>query len=125
MLKLGGPAIGIYNADHTERRRVFKVITGAMAPCPPAKAAYLARRLPLPVGFGAYLVPETIASEAGTTSASAMTVILPRDYDYLAEGDVVAVSALNRSIRVLYRRNSRHNTFLVTERCDNFCLMCS
>jgi His-Xaa-Ser system radical SAM maturase HxsC len=26
---------------------------------------------------------------------------------------------------VLYRKNSSHNNFLVTEQCDNFCLMCS
>jgi hypothetical protein len=28
-------------------------------------------------------------------------------------------------VRVLYRRSSRHNFFLVTERCNNYCLMCS
>ena len=28
-------------------------------------------------------------------------------------------------VRTLYRRKSHHNHFLVTERCDNFCVMCS
>ena len=28
-------------------------------------------------------------------------------------------------VRVLYRRNSRHNHFLLTERCNHYCLMCS
>jgi len=28
-------------------------------------------------------------------------------------------------IRVLYRRTSQHNSFLVTEQCNHYCLMCS
>jgi His-Xaa-Ser system radical SAM maturase HxsC len=44
--------------------------------------------------------------------------------DHLAEGDVVAADP-NGTIRTLYRRASPHNTILMTERCNSFCLMCS
>jgi His-Xaa-Ser system radical SAM maturase HxsC len=44
---------------------------------------------------------------------------------YLSDQDVVKFDSIKGSLNVLYRRNSRHNSFLVTERCNNYCLMCS
>jgi len=46
-------------------------------------------------------------------------------FDYLADGDIVGIRHGSRRFRTLFRRNSRHNSFLVTERCNNYCLMCS
>lgn len=46
-------------------------------------------------------------------------------FGYLADGDVFAIEGKSLRIRVLYRRASRHNAFLVTERCNHYCLMCS
>jgi His-Xaa-Ser system radical SAM maturase HxsC len=44
--------------------------------------------------------------------------------EYVSDGDVVALQPSGR-VNVLYRRQSRHNTILMTERCNSFCLMCS
>jgi len=44
--------------------------------------------------------------------------------EYLSDGDVVRLSP-DGSVSVLYRRSSRNNTILTTERCNSFCLMCS
>ena len=52
-------------------------------------------------------------------------VEVPTKYSYLADGDVVGFDHASRKFRTLYRRNSAHNSFLVTERCNNYCLMCS
>lgn len=52
-------------------------------------------------------------------------LIVPNDFDYLGDGDVVAVELERPALRVLYRRNSEHNSFLLTERCNHYCLMCS
>lgn len=52
-------------------------------------------------------------------------IVLPNDYGYLGDGDVLGISLDRPSIRVLYRRNSPHNSFLLTERCNHYCLMCS
>jgi His-Xaa-Ser system radical SAM maturase HxsC len=46
-------------------------------------------------------------------------------FAYLADGDIIGIHNPTRKFRTLFRRNSRHNSFLVTERCNNYCLMCS
>lgn len=51
--------------------------------------------------------------------------MLPEGLNYLADGDVVRLDPARGRIRVLYRRNSPSNSFLVTERCNHLCLMCS
>jgi len=52
-------------------------------------------------------------------------VVVPPKYGYLADGDVIGFDHASRKFRTLYRCNSAHNSFLVTERCNNYCLMCS
>ncbi|WP_375786905.1 His-Xaa-Ser system radical SAM maturase HxsC [Bradyrhizobium sp. Pha-3] len=52
-------------------------------------------------------------------------ITVPPKYDYLADSDVIGFDHASRKFRTLYRRNSAHNSFLVTERCNNYCLMCS
>lgn len=50
---------------------------------------------------------------------------LPSGFDYLGDGDIIGLHPRSRKLRVVYRRSSRHNSFLVTERCNHYCLMCS
>jgi His-Xaa-Ser system radical SAM maturase HxsC len=52
-------------------------------------------------------------------------IIVPAKYGYLGDGDVLGIDHVSRKFRTLFRRNSAHNSFLVTERCNNYCLMCS
>jgi His-Xaa-Ser system radical SAM maturase HxsC len=52
-------------------------------------------------------------------------VALPSRFGYLADGDIIGVHPQTRRFRTLYRRGSTHNSFLVTERCNHYCLMCS
>jgi len=52
-------------------------------------------------------------------------VRLPAEFAELGDGDVLRVQPETGRVRLLYRRSSGHNFFLVTERCNNFCLMCS
>jgi hypothetical protein len=47
------------------------------------------------------------------------------EYGYLGDGDVLGFDHSSRKFRTLFRRNSEHNSFLVTERCNDYCLMCS
>ncbi len=46
------------------------------------------------------------------------------DLAYLTNGDVVLMAPSGR-VSVLYRKSSKHNTILATERCNSLCLMCS
>jgi len=50
---------------------------------------------------------------------------IPTFLDYLAEGDVVRFDVARRTLRTIYRLKANQNSLLVTERCNNFCLMCS
>jgi His-Xaa-Ser system radical SAM maturase HxsC len=52
-----------------------------------------------------------------------ITIGLDPSFDYLDDGDVIALRA--GSVRTLYRKSAKHNGFLVTERCNHYCLMCS
>ena len=44
---------------------------------------------------------------------------------HLDTGDIIHVSADGRRVTVLWKNSARHNALLLTEQCDNYCLMCS
>jgi His-Xaa-Ser system radical SAM maturase HxsC len=90
-----------------------------------AQEAYLGTTGELPRGFGIYLTIKRNASALQGLPQGAPIVILPDVFDYIKHGDVLRVRPKSRDVRVLYRRNSPHNSFLVTERCHHYCLMCS
>lgn len=81
----------------------------------------------LPEGVGAVLVPESLASELVRRQPSlpCNTFAFGDELGYLADGDVVRISPERGEISVLYRRAASANSLLVTERCDNYCVMCS
>ncbi|MBE1551886.1 His-Xaa-Ser system radical SAM maturase HxsC [Mycobacterium sp. OAS707] len=66
-----------------------------------------------------------IGRDARPDGISLSYIRLPDGFAALGDGDVVGVYPQSGRVRVLYRRSSRHNFFLVTERCNNYCLMCS
>lgn len=76
---------------------------------------------PIPQGFRAVLV----WSPEGGTAYPANSYGLAPALHYLREGDLVRIDASRSGVTVLFRRNSPSNSLLVTERCDNYCLMCS
>jgi len=76
---------------------------------------------PLPTGFRGYLLHESAEPPAGLRDV----YLLGEEMRYLAHGDVVRIDARRQFVNALYRRSSQSNSLLVTERCDNFCVMCS
>ncbi len=50
---------------------------------------------------------------------------LEGQFDWLSPGDVIAIDTSAGRYRVLWRATAKHNAFLVTDRCDHYCLMCS
>lgn len=74
----------------------------------------------VPEGFGWYIFVDRPVSVTGGP-----TIELSSDFDYLADGDVLRLTPLKNGLRVLFRRNASINSFLLTERCNNLCLMCS
>lgn len=77
----------------------------------------------LPKGFGLVLVKSGL--KVATNHSDCDVVQLDSNLDYLADGDVIRFNPDNLAISVLYRRNANTNTFLLTERCNSYCLMCS
>jgi len=71
-------------------------------------------------GFAGYLF-----LEKPIDNPPANSYLIERDLSYLREGDIIRMDRRRNSLRTLYRKNSFHNSLLTTERCNNFCLMCS
>jgi len=76
----------------------------------------------IPIGFKAYAFFDCAPN---VPSEHENIYVLPSDLDHLGDGDVLRIDPNTGSVRVLYRRLSKHNSFLTTERCNSFCLMCS
>jgi His-Xaa-Ser system radical SAM maturase HxsC len=91
---------------------------------------------PIPAGYGLYLLVE---SGAGTrpwthemtgapgpwvSEMPCPVLTLGPELAHLDAGDIIHV-ADGRRVTVLWKNSARHNGLLLTEQCDNYCLMCS
>jgi len=52
-------------------------------------------------------------------------ILLEDKFSYLDEGDIIRINFMDKRVKVLFRKKSKNNSFLVTERCNHYCLMCS
>ena len=52
-------------------------------------------------------------------------ISVPGKFNYFSDGDIIRFHPQSGRFRTLYRRASKHNAFLVTDRCNHYCLMCS
>jgi His-Xaa-Ser system radical SAM maturase HxsC len=52
-------------------------------------------------------------------------ISVPGKFNYLSDGDIIRFHRQSGRFRTLYRHTSKHNAFLVTDRCNHYCLMCS
>jgi len=76
------------------------------------------------LGFStAVIVGEKLPSDM--YRCSPRVAVVSERLGYFEDGDIIALDAHAKRLRTLYRRNSSHNSFLVTERCNHYCLMCS
>jgi His-Xaa-Ser system radical SAM maturase HxsC len=75
----------------------------------------------VPPGFRAYLFDNVVTADPPLRDA----FLLASEFHYLADGDIVRIDPARGVVTTLFRRSSPSNSFLVTERCDNRCLMCS
>lgn len=79
----------------------------------------------VPSGYSFYLSLDQDMSVPPYLETPAPLVHLADTFSYLADGDVIRLNPVDRAFRVLYRVNSMNNYFLLTERCNHYCLMCS
>jgi His-Xaa-Ser system radical SAM maturase HxsC len=130
MLPLHGTASFLRGFDRTDRPLVLRLRTPQFGPSGHADVA-LMRDLDevedvLAAGFaGAIIIGDTTLDKLPGSNVLPHVMVLPNQFDYLSEGDILGIHGKGGRFRTLYRRNSRHNSFLVTERCNHYCLMCS
>lgn len=102
-------------------RRVIRVSADPHRPTAlRLREAFLVTSDIIPDGFGWYIF---VNRPVGLVNGP--TIELPSAFDYLADGDVLRLIPSRNGLRVLFRRNASINSFLLTERCNNYCLMCS
>ena len=75
-----------------------------------------------PPGYGLYLMS---GHEPGTSGVVGPLLRLGSELAHLDAGDIIHVPGDGRRVTVLWKNSARHNALLLTEQCDNYCLMCS
>jgi His-Xaa-Ser system radical SAM maturase HxsC len=87
--------------------------TGALACLVPAGER------PAP-GYDLYLI-----REAERPSPPGPSILLGPDLGHIEPGDIVHIAPDGSRVTVLWKNSAVHNGLLLTEQCDNYCLMCS
>lgn len=125
MLKLGGKVIEI-KVDNESSKLIIGVSTNENLPLVlRSSKAFLVKNPTIPDGFKHYLFLNENKHLVSKLSDSATYTLLTDDYFYLDNNDVIRLSTDGNDVRVLFRASSPHNTILLTERCNHYCLMCS
>lgn len=86
---------------------------------------YHDRNRAIPHGYSIVLLSSDQLDTTLLESAPKNTIRLSKNLDYLTAGDIIKYNPNNTSISVLFRKNANANSFLLTERCNSFCIMCS
>jgi len=68
---------------------------------------------------------EIAASLGNDVAATVPSLRLPEQLAHLDVGDVLVLADDGSQVRVAWKNSAVHNSILLTERCDNYCLMCS
>jgi His-Xaa-Ser system radical SAM maturase HxsC len=118
MLKLYGR--GVAENFVLDRSRLFTLTKNPHLPIGErADKAFIVEGSLAPEGYGAYLTFESVEEVVQQNQLE-----LPEEMSYIDEGDIARISPSGR-ISVIFRKKSPNNTFLLTERCNHYCLMCS
>ena len=124
MLKLSGKVIRIHAVDVYKDLTLIKVSTNRNLPeILRREMAYLISDQQIPTGFAHYILTEQLQNLAQELPLGSDYSILPNDYSYIGNDDILRLSADRQSIRVLFRASSPNNSILLTEQCNNYCLM--
>lgn len=118
---MGAPVIPLAGRSRTSNWRpprtdIWRVVDGSDRFSP--DAAVRVRDGRAPDGAGLYLA-------SGPAAGPGPTIHLPERLGHLDVGDVIAISEDGARVSVVWKSTAVHNSLLLTERCDNYCIMCS
>lgn len=129
MLPLYGAATAVHGFEPVEVRRVLRVRPPKDRPENVADVALIRHPddfgVAASVGFDSAIVIGDSADTLLRGNALPRTLQVSGKFDYLSDGDILGFHPASSRFRTLYRRTSAHNSFLVTDRCNHYCLMCS
>jgi His-Xaa-Ser system radical SAM maturase HxsC len=129
MLPLHGFAKRAHGFSSTDARTVFRLCSPKSVPKQPADAALIRQISELGDGQSSGFKTAVIINDADPLldeyTEPNRVIQLASKFGYLADGDILGFDPRNKQFRTIYRRGSAHNSFLVTERCNHYCLMCS
>ena len=124
MIPLRARSLAFNEAGSAADRLVLRVSLSEFRPVSlKAAEAFVVGSGSVPTGFLWYVL-ET-EEDLGRIPIDARAVIAPDQVPHLGEGDVIAIDPGRKAIRILYRKSTAYNHILLTERCNNYCLMCS
>lgn len=86
--------------------------------------AFLVKGEMIPDGYGAYVGVDLDVARA-KVPMGVPVISLPAALSYLDDGDIIRIGIRQKHVGALFRKSSPHNHFLLTERCNHYCLMCS
>ena len=125
---LGGAVRSVVPSRDTHRQRALyeiSTIESLSSRLAKDRAFLFKERNAKPVHkFKHYFALESLIPDLALPQGCAITAI-PDDYSYLNTGDIVRLEGSRQRMRVLFRKESPHNTLLLTEQCNHYCLMCS
>jgi len=123
MIRLAGTLVSARNIDALDRRLIIKLSRDAseVSKSDGTTALLLSPGATAPD----HCTAVAVTGHQCVPSRIAPYFELPSDCEYVADGDIIRLEPSKNRFRVLFRKSSAHNNFLVTEQCDNFCLMCS
>ena len=124
MITLRGRSVAFNSAGGSAGTSLLRLSADRGRPVPlRAREAFVHDGGDLPSGFAWYLLH---SDEAMTRVPEGVpAAVLTPEFEYLADGDVVRLEPARGGLRTLFRKAVPYNHFLLTERCNNCCLMCS
>lgn len=107
--------------------RILRVSSDANRPLPlRRREGFISRDGMMPEGYAWYLILGTEHPDQSiSVPEGSSAIFLPPAFGYIGDGDVVRIGQQRGDFAALYQRTARHHSFLLTERCNHYCLMCS
>lgn len=126
MLRLSGKIICSQVLESDQPKTLLKIETRSNLPAVLKKnLAFLVSDENIPSGFLHYIFFEKNQHMSTLLPLQSSYSVLGDEYNYLGMGDIIRLSSDKNKIRVLFRNSSAFNSILMTEQCNNYCLMCS
>ena len=124
MLKLSGRIDPIQQRADAQSA-LLTITTDPFLPLPVRDRFALLADRPVDVtGYGSQLISNGLERSESPLPDSAI-YRLPSHFNYLKSGDIVYIDGPREFLNTLFRKGSHHNSILLTEQCNHYCLMCS